>query len=105
MHRLVILPAVLFSACILLFAGCQYSSSRENPPSNIFLKASEPTDTDQVRLTESEWKTKLSPDQFASLRGKETERPFTGKYYSSREKGIYLCAGCGNELFGSEMKY
>jgi len=105
MHRFSILSAVLFSTCVLLFAGCQYSSSRENPPANIFLKASEPLDTNRIVLTENEWKTILSPQQFACLRNKETERPFTGKYCSSREKGIYVCAACGNELFASEMKY
>ena len=33
------------------------------------------------------------------------EAPGTGEYYHSKEKGMYLCAACGQELFSSETKY
>ncbi|MDP3918293.1 MAG: peptide-methionine (R)-S-oxide reductase MsrB [Nanoarchaeota archaeon] len=36
---------------------------------------------------------------------KGTDAPFTGKFYKHKEKGIYLCTACGNELFSSETKY
>lgn len=55
--------------------------------------------------TEEEWKKVLSPGEFHILRGKGTEPPFTGKYYHHFEKGTYLCAACGNELFSSKAKY
>mgnify|MGYP003902068115 CR=1 FL=1 len=35
----------------------------------------------------------------------ETEPPFTGKYYNHKEKGMYVCAGCGNPLFSWEDKF
>ncbi len=35
----------------------------------------------------------------------ETESPFTGKFYASKEKGMYVCAVCGNELFSSDTKF
>ena len=62
-------------------------------------------------MTESEinsedyWKKKLTKEQFKVLRQKGTEMPFTGKYWDNKEKGIYLCAGCGNPLFESETKF
>jgi len=62
-------------------------------------------------MTESEinseeyWKKKLTKDQFNVLRQKGTEMPFTGKYWNNKEKGIYLCAGCGNPLFNSDTKF
>lgn len=48
---------------------------------------------------------KLTPEQYHILREKGTEIPFTGKYWASKEKGIYLCAGCETELFSSDTKF
>lgn len=39
------------------------------------------------------------------MREKGTESPFTGEYYHHQDKGLYICAGCGNPLFSSECKY
>ena len=52
-----------------------------------------------------EWKLTLSPEQYKILRECGTEPPFTGKYVNHKEDGIYVCAGCGNELFTSDTKY
>ncbi|MCS6795242.1 MAG: peptide-methionine (R)-S-oxide reductase MsrB [Raineya sp.] len=59
----------------------------------------------EVKKTEQEWQHCLSPEQYRVLRLKGTERAFTGKFYKHNEKGIYICAGCGNELFKSETKF
>ena len=53
----------------------------------------------------SEWKKLLTSEQFHVTREKGTEPPFTGKYYNSKEKGIYKCICCGSELFSSETKF
>lgn len=52
-----------------------------------------------------EWKNKLSNDEFEILRMCGTERPFTGKYNSFYEEGVYHCAACGTELFDSKTKF
>jgi len=39
------------------------------------------------------------------LREKGTDSPYAGKYYLHNEKGVYSCAGCGTELFTSDMKF
>ncbi len=55
--------------------------------------------------SEEYWKKKLTQEQYAVLREKGTESPFTGKLLKNKEKGIYCCAGCGSKLFSSENKF
>ena len=62
-------------------------------------------DENKVRLTEAEWRKKLTPEQFIVLRQRGTERAFSGKYYKWHEEGQYLCAACGLPLFKSEAKF
>lgn len=52
-----------------------------------------------------EWKQKLTPEQYAVLREKSTEAPFTGKFLQNKESGMYTCAACGSELFDSKTKF
>lgn len=58
-----------------------------------------------VEKSESEWRAELTPMQYAVLREKATERPFTGEYDHSFELGTYVCAGCGTTLFESDDKF
>jgi len=58
-----------------------------------------------VQHSDEEWKKKLNVEQYEVLRLKGTERPGTGKYNIHKEEGVYSCAGCGNELFSSDMKF
>ena len=60
---------------------------------------------EKVKLTEEEWKKKLTPEEYHVLREKGTETPFTGKYVGNKKKGKYVCAACGNELFDSDAKF
>lgn len=59
----------------------------------------------KVNKSDQEWRQLLTPEQYRITRQKGTERPFTGKYYRFKGKGVYKCVGCGHELFSSETKY
>ena len=59
----------------------------------------------EVQKTNEEWKNQLTAEQYAVLREKGTERPFTGKFEAHYEPGTYICAGCGSELFQSATKF
>ncbi|HEY1774151.1 MAG TPA: peptide-methionine (R)-S-oxide reductase MsrB [Gammaproteobacteria bacterium] len=60
---------------------------------------------EKIRKSDAEWQKELSPEQYAVMRKKGTERAFTGKYVENHEAGMYRCASCGNPLFDSETKY
>ncbi|MEP0984160.1 peptide-methionine (R)-S-oxide reductase MsrB [Ekhidna sp.] len=60
---------------------------------------------EKINKSEEEWKKQLSDEQYQILREKGTERPWTGALLENKDKGIYECAGCGNELYSSDTKY
>lgn len=88
-----------FSIFLLVACAGQEKNSLEKTG---IMKENNP---DKIVKTEEEWKKDLSPEQFRILRQKGTELPFSGKFYKNKEKGMYVCAACGAELFSSESKY
>ncbi len=60
---------------------------------------------DHTIKSEEEWRKQLTPEQYRILRRKGTEQPFSGEYCHNKERGVYRCAACGDELFGSDAKF
>jgi peptide-methionine (R)-S-oxide reductase len=63
------------------------------------------TMTGKVEKSDGEWRKLLTPIQYAVLREKATERPFSGEYEHEKTPGTYTCAGCGQTLFESDAKF
>lgn len=61
--------------------------------------------TSSMNKSDSEWKKELTPDQYAVLREKLTEAPFSGELLYNEQDGMYACAACGNDLFASQHKF
>ncbi len=55
--------------------------------------------------SDAEWRKELAPEQYRVLRQKGTEPAFCGAFWNHHEKGVYACAGCGAELFRSDVKF
>jgi peptide-methionine (R)-S-oxide reductase len=60
---------------------------------------------ERLQLSEQEWQDRLTPDEYRVLRGKGTDRAFTGPYVHPGPDGIYRCAACGAELFASDVQF
>ena len=58
-----------------------------------------------MKKSEQEWRNILTPEQFAVLREKATEAPFSGEYDGLYADGIYACGACGQVLFDSGTKF
>ena len=56
-------------------------------------------------LSDTQWKARLTPEQYRVLRHEGTERAFTSPLNDEKRKGTYQCAGCDLALFTSEMKF
>jgi peptide-methionine (R)-S-oxide reductase len=61
--------------------------------------------TKKQSKTDSEWRRKLSPEQYRILRRKGTEPAFSGKLNYNVKGGVYTCAGCGSIVFRSDEKF
>jgi peptide-methionine (R)-S-oxide reductase len=60
---------------------------------------------DKIRKSDAEWRSELTDEQYHVTRQHGTERAFTGKYYKSKDPGVYTCVCCGQELFSSDAKF
>jgi peptide-methionine (R)-S-oxide reductase len=61
--------------------------------------------TQKLTFSDDQWRKILTPGQFQILREAKTEASFKNAYWNNHEKGTYLCAACGNQLFGSDTKF
>ena len=89
----------LASSAAAVIAGCSVSAASESAGVQTW------EGSDWRRISDADWKRRLSPEAYRVLRGHGTERPFTSPLNDENRTGTYHCAGCDLALFSSEAKY
>lgn len=54
---------------------------------------------------DTDWRARLTPEQYRIARQGGTERAFSGAYWNNKATGMYHCVCCGSELFSSATKF
>ncbi|MBT8185683.1 MAG: peptide-methionine (R)-S-oxide reductase MsrB [Eudoraea sp.] len=86
----------------LLFLGCKgVSQEKEEKEAG----ADEKEMAYSVNKSEEEWRKELTDMEYYILRKAGTENPGSSDLLKNKEKGTYVCAGCGTPLFKSEHKF
>lgn len=67
--------------------------------------ATKPQGIEPLRLSDAEWKKRLTADQYGVLRHEDTERAHSSVLNMEKRAGVYHCAGCDLPLFTSDMKF
>ncbi|AMO90236.1 methionine-R-sulfoxide reductase [Corynebacterium simulans] len=61
--------------------------------------------TDFKLIADTEWRNRLSAEEYRVLRQAGTEAPHVGEYTNTTTEGVYSCKACGAELFRSTEKF
>src|SRR5579859_4362098 len=83
------------SACHVMSRADAEGSTMSNAPPKVY----------PGQHTDAEWRKVLTPEQYKVLRQEGTEPPFRNAYWDNHEKGVFVCAACGQVLFRSDDKY
>ena len=98
-------PLLFLAGFALLSAGCsigqtQNKNNKYPDPPVVGSKTVYP-----MKFTETQWKERLTPEQYYILREQGTERAFTGKYDHFYQKGTYYSAASLQPVFSSETEF
>lgn len=101
MNRYLIILAL---GAVVFITGCE-AGSTNSPATRNNSTNTNSTMKFPLQRTETEWRKILTPEQYHVLREAGTEPAFTGKFWNTKEPGVYRCAACGEILFKSDDKF
>ncbi len=59
----------------------------------------------EIKKSDTEWRSQLTPEQYRVCRECGTEPPYTGLYWDCHDSGVYRCVCCNAPLFDAAAKY
>lgn len=105
-------PALLAAAVAFAFTACAADQNAAAPATSA---ASTTTTADplpapgpdgKIRLSDEQWRARLTAEQYHILRDSGTERACSGAYWRTDGKqGTYVCGACDFPLFDSSSKF
>jgi peptide-methionine (R)-S-oxide reductase len=96
-----LIASLAAAAAGIVLASCALGQDVKYPG----VATSSPKRADKVVLTESQWKKKLTPEQYKILREEGTEPAFCGVNLAQKGPGVYHCVGCNLPLFTASTKF
>ncbi len=67
--------------------------------------AKSPTRKYEITLADAEWKKRLTPAQYRTLRQEATDVPGKSPFLNEKRPGMFSCAGCKLPVYSSKTKY
>jgi peptide-methionine (R)-S-oxide reductase len=95
---------LLGGAALFAAAGAAFAQTRTSAPDAPQSEARFAHDPFR-RLTDAQWRQRLQPASYNTLRHEATERPFTSALLDEHRRGTFVCMGCALPLFRSEWKF
>ena len=102
MKRIPFLLIVMYS---FLNSGCTMAQSKNKQEKYPDPPVADTKTVYPLQLTDVQWKTRLTSEQYYILRERGTERAFSGKYDHFYEKGTYYSAASLQPVFSSDTKF
>jgi peptide-methionine (R)-S-oxide reductase len=104
------LPFLMLAALAVFNSACTMGQTKNKAKEQQGKNYADPPFADNkttypMQLTETQWKERLTAEQYQILREEGTERAFTGKYDHFYEKGTYYSAASLQPVFSSEAKF